>query len=419
MNPMNTPSLKLRDIREVTESVKPLPEPSDKKTKPPFFQRRGVLIASMIAVPIALTLAAWVIGNAWTRENTDDAFVDGNVVTIAPRVAGKVIGLSVNDNELVTEGAPLFEVDPADFQARVNQDIGKVAVDKAVAASKEAAYQQALAHVETAKGFTESAKASIDQSSADAQRLSDDLARNKSLFETGVISEQEYDDSAKDTLAALAAVKARIAQHKASTSYQSESDRQLEVARADWDSAKAQVAQDEAMLAESTLQLSYTKVSAPAAGRVTKRSVNVGDYVNVGQQVMALVPPDVWITANFKETQLRDMRPGEPVEIRVDAYPGRLLHGHVDSIQAGSGAQFSLLPPENATGNYVKVVQRVPVKIVLDEDGDHLLGPGMSVEPTVRVSDSIQPLITAECLAAIASLGVLVFGFRRLRRSNH
>jgi len=167
---------------------------------------------------------------------------------------------------------------------------------------------------------------------------------------------------------------------------------------------------DEAAVEQAELNLGYTKVMAPFDGYVTKEAVATGDYVQVGQAFMSLVPPRVWITANFKETQLRNMQPGQPVDISVDAYSSLKLRGRVDSIQAGSGAAFSMLPPENATGNYVKVVQRVPVKIVLDEEQQvqRLLGPGMSVVPTVTVSDGAGALVTIVGIAIALALGVIV-----------
>jgi membrane fusion protein, multidrug efflux system len=176
------------------------------------------------------------------------------------------------------------------------------------------------------------------------------------------------------------------------------------------DSTKAGVEADEAAVEQAELNLSYTKIKAPIGGYVTKEAVAVGDYLQVGQALMSLVPPRVWVIANFKETQLRNMQPGQPVDISVDAYQGLKLRGRVDSIQAGSGAAFSMLPPENATGNYVKVVQRVPVKIVLDEEHQvqRVLGPGMSVVPTVTVSDGAGALVTIVGIAIALALGVIV-----------
>jgi membrane fusion protein (multidrug efflux system) len=171
-------------------------------------------------------------------------------------------------------------------------------------------------------------------------------------------------------------------------------------------------------LRQAKLQESYTKVIAPEAGRVTNKSVEAGNYIQVGQPLFAIVPPTVWVTANFKETQLAEMRPGQPTEVEVDAYPARALHGHVDSIQAGSGARFSLLPPENATGNFVKVVQRVPVKIVLDEQPgvQQVLGPGMSAVPDVKVSNSASALIKVVIVAGLALLLLSVATIWWLRR---
>jgi len=272
--------------------------------------------------------------------------------------------------------------------------------------------------VKTVESIFDSARAATEQAKAQAAQSSDDLARNKALALTGVISDQEYDDSSKSTLAAIANADSKAAQQSSAATYQDEAAKAMDSAKAQWDSAKAAIGESGAALSEAQLQLSYTKLVAPITGRVTERTVNAGDYLQVGQQVMALVPTSVWITANFKETQLTHMRPGQPAEIRVDAYPRRVFHGRVNSIQAGSGAQFSLLPPENATGNYVKVVQRVPVKIVLDDpvDQKHLLGPGMSVEPTVVVSDSKTPLAVAMSLASLLSLVVIGGGMHRLRK---
>ena len=379
-----------------------------------------MIIASMILIPVILGIAALFIAHAWTRESTDDAFVDANIVFIAPRVAGNVIALHVNDNQLVSHGDLLFEIDPSEYQEAVNQDEQTVIADEAKAESQQASYEQSVAHVQTVKAISESTKASTQQARANAEQLSDDLARNKALVATGVISAQEYDDSSKSTLGAIANLNSKAAQQDSATAYEAEAGKQVQSAKAQWDSARAAIGEATAALAQAQLQLSYTKVFAPVTGRVTQRSLNNGNYVQAGQQVMALVPTSVWITANFKETQLRHMRPGQPTEVRVDAYPGEILQGHVNSIQTGSGARFSLLPPENATGNFVKIVQRVPVKIVLDEpvDGSHVLGPGMSVEPTVIIDQSSRPIIVALILAAIASACAIVCGVMFLKRAS-
>ena len=210
-----------------------------------------------------------------------------------------------------------------------------------------------------------------------------------------------FDIDDRDYAAKLAEQRAKVAKAEAESAraavdarryaeiYQKDeiSKQQLDQANADADTTRAQVAQEQAAAEKAELDLSYTKVRAPESGRVTRKNVEAGAYVEVGQVLLAIVPEEVWVTANFKETQITHMRPGQQVQIKVDAYPGKIFHGRVDSIQAGTGERFSLLPPENATGNYVKVVQRIPVKIILDDTSDpqYLLAPGMSVVPTVYV----------------------------------
>ncbi|HEX4046722.1 MAG TPA: HlyD family secretion protein [Elusimicrobiota bacterium] len=250
-------------------------------------------------------------------EYTDDAYIDAHVVPVGARVAGYVKDVLVDDNQIVKAGDLLAELDPHDFQARLNEAKGKVASQDAVAVETEA-----------------------------------DLRRAQALFARDEVSKQE-----------------------------------LEHAQAAADAAKADLAQWRAALDQAALDLSYARITAPEAGRVTRRAIERGAYVTVGQTLLALVPNEAWVTANFKETQLRRMHLGQTAHIRVDAYPDHPLRGHVDSIQDGTGARFSLLPAENATGNFVKVVQRVPVKIVLDEEpsGGRLLAPGMSVEATVDI----------------------------------
>jgi len=219
------------------------------------------------------------------------------------------------------------------------------------------------------------AKAKLAHDQAAQLKADQDLNRQQDLFNKGAISPQDRDTAI---------------QNAATT--------------------KADVQTDKAAIEQAELNLSYTKIFAPEDGRVTKKAVEPGDYVQVGQDLFALVTPERWTTANFKETQLRNMRPGQPAQVSVDAYPDHPLRGHVDSIQAGSGARFSLLPPENATGNYVKVVQRVPVKVVLDEQPDvqRALGPGMSVVPTVTVSDGAGVLLTVISIGIALVIGVLV-----------
>jgi len=269
----------------------------------------------------------------------------------------------------------LVEIDPADYQVKRDQAL-------AAQAEAESRLQEAQARQTVAATSLQQTQAEAAAAEANATNAATDFTRIQRLRAQGVASQQEFDNAkttAKDTAARLAAARQQVATSEA----------QVGLAAKQIQTAAAALQSADAALEQANLQLSYTQVRAAEVGRVTRKSVAVGDYVQIGQDLMALVPRDLWVIANFKETQLADIRPGQPVDITVDAYPGKTFAGHVDSIQAGSGARFSLLPPENATGNYVKVVQRVPVKIVFDdppgEDTAYLLGPGMSVVPWVKV----------------------------------
>jgi len=249
------------------------------------------------------------------HEDTDDAFIDTHVVMISPKVEGQAFKVYVDDNQQVKQGDPLVDIDPADYQVKLEQ-----------------------------------ARAEVVAAEAEARKAAGDAVSAQELYAKDRISRQSYDHAAAEAEATKA---------------------QAELARQKLDATK--------------LDLSYTRMASPISGKVTRKSVELRSYVHVGQPLMAIVPKQVWVTANFKETQLTRMRAGQKAAIRVDAYPGRDFPGHVDSLQAGTGARFSLLPPENATGNYVKVVQRVPVKIVFDDPPEALppLSPGMSVVPAV------------------------------------
>jgi len=268
------------------------------------------------AAALAGALAVYLIMRAPT-ESTDDAFIEAHVAPVSARIAGHISRVLVDDNQIVKAGELLVEIDPRDFQTRLDQARAKSAADRA----------------ETAKSAA-------------------DLKRAQALFAKDEASRQDLDH-----------------------------------AQAEADASAAALAQDEAALRQAELDLSYTRVTAPEDGRVTRKAVEPGAYLSIGQPLLALVPDEAWVVANFKETQLTRMRPGQPAEIVVDTYPDVRLRGHVDSIQSGTGARFSLLPAENATGNFVKVVQRVPVKIVLDDKlgGGRRLAPGMSVEASVEL----------------------------------
>jgi membrane fusion protein, multidrug efflux system len=314
---------------------------SAEEKKRSLFRRPGVIVAAAALAILGISYGAFAMFHSFTHETTDDAFVDVHTVSVAPKVAGHVAVVRVDDNQLVKKGDVLIEIDPRDFQVALAQVKANLARDKATQIQTELNEKRAL-----------------------------------DLFSRKVISTQE-----RDTNVATA------------------------------ESSRASVQADEAAVEQAELNLGYSKIKAPIDGYVTKEAVATGDYVQVGQALMSLVPPRVWVIANFKETQLRNMRPRQPVQIKVDAYPDHPLHGHIDSIQAGSGAAFSLLPPENATGNYVKVVQRVPVKIMLDEEQQiqRVLGPGMSVVPTVAMDHGNEAAFVIVIIAVVLAAGV-IFG---------
>ena len=392
---------------------------------------RFLAIGALVAV-VAIAAAWWYYSG---RESTDDAQVDGHIVPIAARVGGTVLTVKVRDNERVEAGAVLVEIDPRDYQVAFQKAQADYADAQAALAAAEAGVpitttttasqvssaqasvqraeagvQGANRDVEAANARLASMQARLREAKANQTRLSRDLERMKQLVAKDEVSQQQYDAAVAQAEAANATVEsAQAAVNEATQAVSvSESRRvqasgvltqahadlrtagtgpeQVNVTKARAQSAQARVAQAKAALDMATLNLQYTTLKAPNAGLVSKKNVEPGQIVQPGQPLLAVVPlDDVWVTANFKETQLRDIRVGQGASISVDAY-GHSLRGRVDSIAAATGARFSLLPPENATGNYVKVVQRVPVKIVFErgQDPQHVLRPGMSVVATVE-----------------------------------
>jgi len=326
-----------------------------------------------------LTVAVLIVTGYWwwkqsAYESTDDAFIAGHVAQVSPRVAGRVLEVLVTDNQMVAADAVLLKLDPAPFQ--VKEDQAKANLREAEERLKEA-HSQLTAQ----KALAEQAKADVASADAQAGNAAMDLARYNRLITSGAVSKQARDNA--DTLARTSAAALQAARKRAASA-----EAQAMLAATQIKTAEAVVEKSRAALEQTSLDLAYTQVKAGVAGRVTVKAVEPGDYVQAGQTVLNLVQDDIWVVANFKETQLTRMRPGQAVTVTVDAYPDRELKGRVDSIQAGTGAAFSLLPPQNASGNYVKVVQRVPVKIVLDalpKDAGLALAPGMSVVPQVKV----------------------------------
>lgn len=347
-----------------------------------------------------------------THESTDDAFLESHIVTVASRVAGQVTAVHVKENQRVTKGEALGEIDPRDFEVHLAQKRAASSGADASFASAQAGLELVKARYETALATERQEKANADAARAKAQRAQADLKRAETLRQNGVMSQEEYDSAragADSTSADLRAAEQKVA---ATTSQVAESHAQIGLAQTVLDSMATKIKQAQSDQDAAALDLSYTRITAPCDGQVTRKSVEPGNYVQVGQALLALVPTNLWIVANFKESQLTHLKAGLPAQIRIDAYPDRRFKGHVDSFQAGSGSRFSLLPPENAVGNYVKIVQRVPVKLYFDEPLDPAmsLGPGMSVVPQVRTSDfTTSPALVwlaALVLAALATLAL-------------
>jgi membrane fusion protein (multidrug efflux system) len=388
------------------------------ENKAPFFQRRPVVIAGAVIAALAIIYIATVFFHNLTHESTDDAFIDADIVSVAPKIAGRISSVRVGDNQLVKKGQVLLEIDPRDIEASVAQKQAALDVAKAHLENAQMSAEQATAHVQTLLAAFASVQASMNAAAADTGKVRGDLTRNKGLIASGAISNQDFQHSLSDVTSSEATLESKKRQLQAAEALAEEARKQAGSARAQVTAAQAEVAEARAELRQTDLQKSYTTITAPEAGRVTNKSIEPGNYVQVGQPLFAIVPSQVWVTANFKETQLTDMRPGQPTEVEVDAYPSRALRGHVDSIQAGSGARFSLLPPENATGNFVKVVQRVPVKIALDEQPgvQEVLGPGMSAVPDVKVKGSLGAAVKVTIFAALAILlvaGATVWWLRK------
>jgi len=401
-----------------------------------FFREHPHAKWVLLALVIALATAGYFVWSYYAvRESTDDAQIDGHINPISARVGGTVRAVHVRDNQLVQAGALLVEIDPRDYRVALDHAqadteaaratakaaqtsipitstaaASRLAVAQANVEAAQAGIAAARKEVDAARAQLSSAQARLRETEARATLSQQNLARMKQLVERDEISRQQFDTTASEAQAAAAGVdaaraavaqieqgvpvaeshvaqaQAALAQAQAGVRAAGSGPDEIAVSRAQSGSAQAKTELNATSVAQAELNLQYTRIVAPVSGVVSKKSVEVGQVIQPGQPLLAIVPlEDIWVTANFKETQLNHMRAGQRAVISVDAYGGREFQGHIDSIAAATGARFSVLPPENATGNYVKVVQRVPVKIVLEPDQDpkHLLRPGMSVVATV------------------------------------
>lgn len=393
--------------------------------KPKQKSRRRFIIIAVVMVLIVGALLFW--WRSTFYEDTDDAQINGHLIQISSRIAGEVVKINVEENEPVAAGAVIAELDPRDFevavqQAEANLQAAEAAYESAKVnvpitgistgsnlRSTSSDVEGAQAQVAASRQQLQGAQAQVAQAEANYTKAKLDLDRYTPLVQKDVISKQQFDqavatadadkaalDSAKANVAVAQAqitvAQQRVKQAQAQFQNAQSAPDQMKAQKAKADQAAAQVEQARAQLEQAKLNLSYTKIVAPEAGIVTRKSVELNQNVSVGQNLLTLVSlDDIWITANFKETQLREMRAGQSAVVTVDAYGGREYNAKVTQIGGATGSVLSLFPPENATGNYVKVVQRVPVRIDLvdpkTENSDHLLRPGLSVEPKIRVKD--------------------------------
>jgi membrane fusion protein, multidrug efflux system len=408
-------------------------EPEAAEDNPPQRSRK-LLLFGLVAGVIVILAGGYFWLHGRNRESTDDAQVDGHVAPLASKVPGSVIEVAVTDNQHVTAGQVLVRIDPRDYQARVDQAQAALAVAEAQAAaartgvpltrattasgtygagaqlaSAEAQYRQAqVAARQAATSGVAVAEANLAQAEANNRKAQADLDRMRPLIAKQEISQQQFDayvaaaqvaqsaveaarqqvnaanQTAANQAAAAESQAARVQQARSGVEEARANQQQVQVTAAQAKSAAAAVDQARANLETAKLNLSYTTITAPMEGVVTDKTVQVGQIVQPGQALMTIIPlSDVWVTANFKETQLKDVRPGQHAEVKVDMY-GRTIDGRVDSISGATGSRLSLLPPENATGNFVKVVQRIPVKIVFDRlPSGVVLRPGMNVDATI------------------------------------
>ncbi|HEY6456091.1 MAG TPA: HlyD family secretion protein [Steroidobacteraceae bacterium] len=338
---------------------------------------RVIWIAGVAILVLLLLALLWYLLFKRGRESTDDAFIDGRAVAVAAKIGGYVRELAVNDNQRVGAGDLLLSIDPRDYRNALDAALGQEAQ---VSAQLDVARLNLQVARTAQPADLISARATLSAARANYVKARADLERERRVDARATTQSQIDAANAQERSAAM---EVRDAQARVNTA--GLAPQNIAIAESQMRALQAQLAAADAQAQQAQLNVSYTELRALQAGRVTRRNVERGDFVQPGQTLLELVTPEVWVTANFKENQLTHMRPGQPVSIRVDAYPKLRLRGHVDSVQMGSGSRFSAFPAENATGNFVKIVQRVPVKILIDSGlpADQALPLGLSVEPTV------------------------------------
>lgn len=325
-----------------------------------------------------------------THISTDDAFVEGHVHTIASKVSGTVKKINVEDNQPVKKEAILVEIDPVDYEVKVKEASSVLGKEQSKLSEIEAKIEASRQKLSELNAATKAAKANLELQEANLKLATIDFKRAEKLYEKEAIPKERYDNTKTGYEVAVSRVKAsgeQVKQAEMAVETQKAIIRQAEASRP---SQISVIKEKEAKLRAAELDYGYTRITAPSDGYITKKTVEIGNQIEAGLPLMAVVPlDDIWVVANYKETQLEKVKPGQKVKMKVDTYPKKTFDGKVDSIMAGSGAIFSLFPPENATGNYVKVVQRIPVKIVLENgtDTQHILRIGMSVTATILIEN--------------------------------
>ncbi len=350
-------------------------EKREEKTKVNGSRRRRAIFILLFLVIVGVIAGGWFWYRSKAFVSTDDAFIESHIYSISARISGHVTAVPVEDNQQVSRGDLLVALDPADYEVKVHIAEAKLA---------QAQNQTTGDYAQVA-----AAKAAVQQAQAQLEQADLDLKRGKALLADQTIPKEQVDRL--ETARRVAASRVHEAEQRLRRA------QAMVASSAEVGGQEALIAQRQAELAQARLNLSYTQITAPADGYVTRKSVEVGTNVQPGQPLMAVVQlADSWVVANYKESQLTHVHPGQKVTFTVDAYPGREFSGQVNSIMAGTGAAFSLLPPENATGNYVKVVQRVPVKIIIDRESDpkHLLRVGMSVVPTIHTGRTLGEVLS-------------------------
>ncbi|MBI5188414.1 MAG: HlyD family secretion protein [Nitrospirae bacterium] len=362
------------------------------KAPAPANHKRKIIAALIFAI---IAIVGGITGYLYIQYKkihitTDDAFIEGRIHTVSSKVLGTIKNIYVTDNQFVRKGAVLVEVDSEDFDVRVREASSALDAERTRLSELKYRLDASRQRFEELQAIVEAARANLELQEANMRQAEIDIKRAENLFREDFISKERYEKTKTGydiTLAQVKAANGELRQAEASLETQKALIKQTEAAI---EPQRALIRQKEASLRAAELNRSYTKVYAPSDGYITRKSVESGNQVQAGQPLMAVVPlGDIWVVANYKETQLEKVRPGQRVEIKVDTYPKRIFKGRVDSVMAGTGAVFSLFPPENATGSYVKVVQRIPVKIVFEKgtDAGHVLRIGMSVVPTIIIKD--------------------------------